>query len=142
MHRVKNGFTKYSCDPSVAALQHYFRQQPAIKLVILFGSVARGQARYESDIDLAVASDHALDAVERVRLIEDIAAMTGRAVDLIDLKTVGQPLLGQIIQHGQRLVGDDAAYGMLLAKNALDQADFLPYRQRILETRRKAWIDC
>ena len=76
------------------------------------------------------------------RLIGDIAAITGRAVDLIDLKTVGQPLLGQIIKHGLRLVGDDASYGALLSKNAFDHADFYPYRQRILDQRRQAWIGC
>jgi len=129
-------------DQRVVALQHYFQQQAAIRQVILFGSVARNRARFESDIDVAIELDHRLDAVEKIRLIEKVSAITGRAVDLIDLKTVGQPLLGQIIEHGLRLVGDDASYGNLLSKNAFDHADFLPYRQRILEARRQAWIGC
>jgi len=41
-----------------------------------------------------------------------------------------------------RLVGDDASYGALLSKNAFDHADFYPYRQRILDQRRQAWIGC
>ncbi len=81
-------------DQRVVALQHYFKQQSAIRQVILFGSVASDRARFESDIDVAVELDHALDTAEKSRLIEKIAAITGRAVDLIDLKTVGQPLLG------------------------------------------------
>jgi len=126
----------------VVALQHYFKQQSEIRQVILFGSVADDSARFESDIDVAIELDHAIDVAEKTRLIEKIAAITGRAVDLIDLKTVGQPLLGQIIEHGIRLVGDDATYGALLSKNAFDHADFFPYRQRILEARRQAWIGC
>ncbi len=129
-------------EQCAVALQHYFQQLPAIRLVILFGSVARNEAHYESDIDVAVESDHALGASEKTRLIEDITAITGRAVDLIDLKSAGQPLLGQIVEYGQRLVGDDVNYGMLLAKNAFDHEDFLPYRQRILDVRRQAWIGC
>jgi len=129
-------------DQRVVALQHYFQQQRAIRQVILFGSVASDRARFESDIDVAVELNHALDAAEKSRLIEKITAITGRAVDLIDLKTVGQPLLGQIIEHGLRLVGDDVSYGMLLSKNAFDHEDFLPYRQRILDARRQSWIGC
>jgi len=129
-------------DQCVEALQHYFQQYPAIRVAVLFGSVACNEARYESDIDVAVELDHALGAVEKTRLIEDITAITGRAVDLIDLKTAGQPLLGQIIEYGQRLAGDDASYGMLLSKNAFDHEDFLPYHQRILDVRRQAWIGC
>jgi len=126
----------------VAALQHYFKQRPEIRQVILFGSVAGNRARFESDIDVAVELDHALDVTDKIQMIEKISAITGRAVDLIDLKTAGQPLLGQIIEHGMRLVGDDASYGALLSKNAFDHEDFLPYRQRILEARRQAWIGC
>jgi len=127
-------------DQQIATIQRYFEQQPAIKQVILFGSVAGNRARFESDIDLAVEFNHALNATEKSRLIEGVSVITGRAVDLIDLKVAGQPLLGQIIKHGKRLVGDDASYGSLLSKNAFDQADFLPCRQRILAMRRRAWI--
>jgi len=39
-------------DQCVVELQHYFQQQPAIRLVILFGSVASNRAHFESDIDV------------------------------------------------------------------------------------------
>jgi len=129
-------------DQCVAELQHYFQQRPEIRLVLLFGSVAGNRARFESDIDIAVELDHALTAAEKMRLIAAVAAISGRTVDLIDLKRVGQPLLGQIIEHGRLLAGDDVSYGMLLSKNAFDHEDFLPYHQRILDARRQAWIGC
>jgi len=129
-------------DKRVIALQQLLQRQPEIRLAILFGSCASNAERFESDIDLAVELDHVLGVAEKSSMIEGIAAITGRAVDLIDLTVVGQPLLGQIVKHGIRLVGDDVRYGMLLSRSAFDYADFLPYRQRILDARRQAWIGC
>jgi len=53
---------------------------PDIKLVFVHGSVARGQARRDSDVDVAIQASAPLDAGEKIRLIEDIAAATGRPV--------------------------------------------------------------
>jgi len=60
----------------------------------------------------------------------------------IDLKVAGLPLLGQIVKHGIRLVGDDVRYGMLLSRSAFDYAGVLLCRQRILDIRRPSWIGC
>jgi hypothetical protein len=59
---------------------------------------------------------------------------------LVDLFTVGEPLLGQIIAGGRRILGDDERYALLLSRHLFDQADFMPYRKRILQERRQAWI--
>lgn len=111
-----------------------------LRLAILFGSLAKGRARQDSDLDLAVDLGHSLSASEKMHLIGDLAVVTGRPVDLIDLKTVGEPLLGQILQTGIRLFGSNTCYAELIRKHLFDQADFLPYRNRILAERRKAWI--
>lgn len=121
-------------------LMQYLQQHPEIKQAILFGSLARDCAHAESDVDLAIALENVLDLENKQRLLEDIGAIMGRPVDLIDLKTVGEPLLGQILEHGKRLVGNDAMYGDLLSKHVFQQADFMPFRQRILDERRLAWI--
>ncbi|MDQ7001621.1 MAG: nucleotidyltransferase domain-containing protein [Ghiorsea sp.] len=121
-------------------LMQYLQQHPEIKQAILFGSLARDCAHAESDVDLAIGLENVLDSENKQRLLEDIGAIMGRPVDLIDLKTVGEPLLGQILEHGKRLVGNDAMYGDLLSKHVFQQADFMPYRQRILDERRSAWI--
>ena len=59
-------------------------------------------------------------------LIGDLADATGRPVDLVDLRTVGEPLLGQILSHGLRLLGSTEAHGCLLSRHLIDAADFLP----------------
>lgn len=113
---------------------------PNIRQALVFGSVATGRARRDSDLDIAVEADHPLQAVEKTRLIESLALATGRPVDLVDLRTAGGPLLGQILAHGQRILGSDADYAELLRRHLFDVADFQPYVDRMLRERRQAWI--
>lgn len=65
----------------------------------MFGSVARGNQRSDSDLDIAVAAKQVLTAVEKIDIIAALAEQTGRPVDLIDLKVVAEPLLGQIVRY-------------------------------------------
>jgi len=121
-------------------IRQVLERHNAIRLAILFGSLAKGTARCESDLDLAVGADHPLDADETMELISDLAEALGRPVDLIDLSTVGEPLLGQIIAGGRRVVGSNTLYAGLLLKHLYNQEDFVPYQRRILKERREAWI--
>lgn len=113
---------------------------PNLVQAIVFGSVAQGRQRVDSDLDIAVAAQQALTVAQKIEIIEALAEETGRPVDLIDLKVVTEPLLGQILQHGRRLLGSDGAYGRLISQHLFDQADFMPYRNRILAERRATWI--
>lgn len=113
---------------------------PSLVLALVFGSVAQGRQRADSDLDIAVAARQALTATEKIDIIAALAERTGRPVDLIDLKVVSEPLLGQILRHGRRLMGSDGAYGQLISRHLFEQADFMPYRTRVLAERRSAWI--
>ncbi len=113
---------------------------PKIAFAMLFGSVALGNQRADSDLDIAVAAKKALTAHEKIALISALADSTGRPIDLIDLKLVSEPLLGQILRHGRRILGSDTLYGELISHHLFEQADFMPYRTRILAERRMAWI--
>ncbi len=123
-------------DPLRAVLSAF----PQIVLALLFGSFALGRERQDSDIDVAVAARRTLTASETIALVEALAEHTGRPVDLVDLRTVAEPLLGQILRHGRRLLGSDSEYGQLISRHLLEQADFMPYRARVLAERRAAWI--
>jgi predicted nucleotidyltransferase len=113
---------------------------PELILALVFGSVAKGLQRIDSDLDIAVVAKQALTADQKIVIISALAEKTGRPVDLVDLKVVGEPLLGQIVQHGRRLLGSDGEYGRLISRHLFEQADFMPYRNRILAERRAAWI--
>ena len=115
-------------------------QYPEIKLAILFGSQATGNARPDSDIDLGILAQAPLTADFKLQLIQTIGAEFGRPVDIIDLYHVPEPITGQVFK-GIRLIGVDTAYAVLLTRHLLNVADFLPLHQRILTERRNRWIN-
>ncbi|MFN4003705.1 MAG: type VII toxin-antitoxin system MntA family adenylyltransferase antitoxin [Hylemonella sp.] len=129
-------------SPSLrSGLLEVLRRVPGMELAVVFGSMAEGRAQALSDLDIAVsAGDRALTVEEKTMLIAGLAGCTGRPIDLIDLHEAGEPLLGEVVRQGQRIWGSDAAYGRLLSRHLFEQADFLPYRERILAQRRAAWI--
>jgi predicted nucleotidyltransferase len=113
---------------------------PDIRLAYVFGSIARNRARQDSDLDVAVQAEKPLDSAMCIQLIEDLTLATGRPVDLVDLQTVGEPLLGQILKHGQRIIGDQAAHVAMMSRHVYAMEDFMPYVNRMLEERRRAWM--
>ena len=121
-------------------IKHVLDKHPTIRLAILFGSVAKGEARRDSDLDLAVDVDRPLEEHEKIQLIGELAEVSGRPVDVVDLFSAGEPLLGQIITGGRKILGDDTRYSCMVSKHLFNQADFMPYHRRILKERRSAWI--
>ena len=113
---------------------------PEIQFAIVFGSVAAGTQSSESDLDLAVDAGRPLVPEEKIGLIAELAERIGRPVDLIDLQTAGVPVLGQIVRHGVRILGGNRQYANLIRRHLFEDADFAPYRDRILLERRRAWI--
>jgi len=113
---------------------------PKIILAIIFGSVATGRQHAGSDLDIAVAAKKPLSAEEREALLGALAVRTGRTIDLIDLNGVCEPLLGQIVRHGRQVLSNDALFGDLISRHLFEQADFMPYRTRLLAERRQSWI--
>ena len=120
-------------------LHRLLADYPGIRQAWLFGSAASGHAGFDSDLDIAVELDRPLDIDSRLHLTDTLATACGRPIDLIDLKTVGEPLLGQILQHGQRILGSDDAYAALIRRHVFDTEDFMPYVHRLLRERREAW---
>lgn len=123
-----------------ATLKAALRVQSGIRLAILFGSLAQEREKPDSDLDLAVDAGHPLTVSEKTALIESLALHTGRPVDLVDLRIAGEPLLGQILRHGVLIQGSKSDHAALITRHLIDQADFLPYRNRILAERRQRWI--
>jgi len=125
---------------ALGRIKNYLDQQPDLRLAIVYGSMAAGRVRSDSDLDIALAAKEPLTADRRMALISGLAGLTGRSIDLVDLNTVGEPLLGQILAGGRRILGENQDYARLLTRHLFDQADFLPLRQRMLRERRQAWL--
>lgn len=71
--------------------------------VVLFGSYAKGTNHPDSDIDLAYFSEKQLTSYERFLVANDLAEMTGREVDLIDLKQINPVFMMRIFSQGTPL---------------------------------------
>ena len=124
-----------------AAIEQVLARHPSIVIAILFGSLAAGRGRNDSDLDLAVASTTPLSSQTRIQLIEELAVGLGRPVDLIDLAQTHGPLLQQILTKGRLLICTDRTrFADLLLRVVYEEADVMPYYRRILAERRQAWI--
>ena len=111
---------------------------PPLRIAILFGSLAERRERPDSDV--AVAAEVLLDATQKRVLIERLAEVTGRPVDLVDLRTAGEPLLGGVLKGKPLLLRDRNLFVDLVKRHLIDVEDFLPLQRRLLEARRKAWM--
>ncbi len=124
----------------LAALTQACRAVGEPRLVLLFGSVARGEQRPDSDIDLAIDLGRALTVDDKLALIDALGAAAGRPVDRVDLRTAGVPLTASILRDGTRLIGDSAAHGALMARHVTDVADFMPAYNRLMAQRLGTWV--
>lgn len=79
--------------------------------VILFGSIARGDATPDSDIDLAVIAPKGWD--DRIELEDTVHSRLGNGCDVLvftasefgQLAATGEPVVGDILRDGIPLVG-------------------------------------
>jgi predicted nucleotidyltransferase len=131
-------------ETACALAEHIARllaRYPTIKLGILFGSLAQGRVNPESDLDVGVAATEPLDTAIKTALIEALAGISGRPVDLVDLRVVSGPLLQQVLTQGKLIYCvDRTLYAALIRTMLFNQSDMMPYYDRILAERRKAWI--
>lgn len=130
-----------SCDQLLRDVGAYLARQPGMRLALVFGSLARGRASAQSDLDLAVLAERSLDSERRCAIISDLGQLTGRPVDLVDLATAGVPSIRSALLGGKVVYAvDDEVYPAQISRMLFDSADFLPYRERILKARRDAWL--
>jgi predicted nucleotidyltransferase len=74
----------------------------------VFGSVALGEARADSDIDVAVSFGKPMGADLRVAVTGIVADAAGRSVDLIDLEAAGGLILARAL-GGREILCDSVA---------------------------------
>ena len=135
---------RLAMETASALIEHIARllaRYPTIKLGILFGSLAEERATPESDLDLGVAAAESLDTAMKTALIEALAEISGRPVDLVDLQVVSGPILQHVLTRGKLIYCiDRTLYAALIRTMLFNQSDMMPYYERILAERRKAWI--
>lgn len=79
------------------------KKVPQLQAVYLFGSAERGDARTDSDIDLAVLAAAALPAQRRFDIAQELAVAFSRDVDLVDLRAANTVMRATIVSAGRRI---------------------------------------
>ena len=96
------------------ALQDHFARSPGdLVCVYLFGSVARGEARPDSDVDVAVLfaakapGSAPVDPLRGLHLAAELDGLLGKDVDVIDLETAPVDLIHRILRDGMLVLDRD-----------------------------------
>ena len=82
-----------------------------VKTVILFGSIARGEANIHSDVDLAVMAPAGWDGradledAVRIRLGNNCDVLVFTPEDFTHLADIGEPVVREILTSGVALIG-------------------------------------
>ncbi len=106
---------------------------PELKLAVLFGSTARGQARKGSDVDLAILVSPDTPETRRKALIE-LERVAGRAVDAVYLNEAPPLLRFEISRDGVLLLErEEGLWTDFRVKAMVDWWDWAPYAKRIEE---------
>ena len=102
--------------------------------VVLFGSVARGEATPWSDIDIGVLATTPMSLDDRVATLNDLHTIFERDVDLVDLAAAPLPLQAHAVAEGRLLVVNDReAWADFVTKTTIDWLDFRPTYERALQ---------
>jgi uncharacterized protein len=112
-------------------LKHQAAAWPELKLAVLFGSTARGQARPKSDVDLGILLDPYSPEL-RFRVEAELGRAAGRPVDVILLDDAPPLLRFEIAREGVLLFQrEDHLWTDFKARAMVDWWDWAPTHRMI-----------
>lgn len=103
-------------------LAHRLRAAGAAYAAV-FGSVGRGEARADSDLDIAVSFGRPMSSDLRMAVTGIAADVAGRSIDLIDLEAVEGLILAQALGGKEILCNSPAMRQRMIAKVQRAQDD-------------------
>jgi predicted nucleotidyltransferase len=124
----------------VPLLQQYFTTRPqGLVAAYLFGSVARGEERQDSDVDVAVVLGchrnlQLADLDRCARMQDDLAGLLHREVDLVPLDAASPDLQFRVLRDRVLLFDGDREARIEFEIHARNEYfDLLPYLTRYRE---------
>ncbi|MFP4409360.1 MAG: type VII toxin-antitoxin system MntA family adenylyltransferase antitoxin [Spirochaetaceae bacterium] len=127
----------------IGLLDREIRRHPEIKLGILYGSLAQGTHRLDSDVDLAVAKDHRepLDEETLLQLSLEAGRTAGREVQVRDLARAQGVFLKEVLTKGVVIYQTDPRVRGELIIRMLDFVeDLLPTVRMIRRKKRERFL--
>jgi predicted nucleotidyltransferase len=83
-----------------ALIEHIRKSVPSLIALYRFGSQAKGTARLDSDVDLAVLARDLIPNIRRFELAQELATQFHCDVDLVDLRTASTVMRMQVLSTG------------------------------------------
>jgi hypothetical protein len=74
-----------------------------VKTLRIFGSMARGESRAESDVDLLVTFSEPISLLQMVGMERELSALIGRKVDLLTTQSVSRYLRKKIVKESRQI---------------------------------------
>ncbi len=110
------------------------QKYPSCQAIYLYGSLAKGEGRKDSDADIALLCDSKLDMMALFGDAGAIGRIVKRPVDLVDLRSVNTVLAVQIVANGKRIATVDQFQAELFEAHSLSEyAQLQQWRGEILE---------
>lgn len=125
---------------AIQRVRSYFASRDQYKLVIVYGSAAKGHFRADSDVDVAVAGSAVLDRGLMFEAQSELSVVLDRPVDLVDMGAVEGLILREVITSGVRVKTDPELFVRFHTKVMIYREDFLPLRRAMQDARIERFI--
>ena len=115
----------------IARLRPVLHARDDVRFAALFGSAATRGPESARDIDIAVSFTRKPTWLELARLGEELEAIAGKDVDLVDVDDASTLLRWEVVKAARPIaVRERRAWVELLARVPIEHADLRPYFER------------
>lgn len=124
----------------LAKIKNFFANKPEIVAVYLYGSIARGEEKKGSDLDLAVLfEDNVSDRLPlRFTYERELGHISGKKVEIQELNIVGVEFVKRVIDEGLLVLDKQPDKRITFQVNTLNcYFDMLPFYEEYYEVLRQ-----
>lgn len=114
-------------------LKAFFNNDSDIRLAFLIGSFAKGTARKDSDVDVAVLFSPYKDVQNALELKERLSLLLKKDVDMVVLNVAGPVIKMQVLKSGILLHSNKNAYENFFTVTVNEYDDLKFFRSGIEE---------